>query len=88
MLVHRGWTRLHLANLLHRHDVRRWGKLGQSASFKAKVRRELIPPLLQSNLLGLQTFPDLLLSILKQWVVHVYQNLVEDYRQATHAHET
>ena len=48
---------------------------------------KLVPPLLQSSLLGMQTRLHFVMSVLHQWVVHVDEYVVEDEGKLAHACE-
>lgn len=65
-------------DLLCGDNMRWWGQVGQGHGLQLQIRGQLVPPLLQSRLLGSQALLHFGFRILHEWVVHVNQDLVED----------
>lgn len=76
-----------MCDILHCDDVGRRRHGWQRERIELQVRSQLIPPFLKGGFLGAETLLHLCVGVLGQRIVHVDEDLVEDDRQATHAHE-
>lgn len=75
-------------NELQSHDMAGWAVWRKIGRHKLQVFWEIIPPVTQILRLLLNTFKEFRLRVLVHWIINMYQDLVQDFRQPTHLHET